>query len=131
MALPGVNRYSWGAQITLYYRVLNPARPYMSQPGCYRQGDVFIIPIKKAPEGARSPHGQVLAYGEVTGHSHRVAEPLDASLYTSGDKLWMDVLADTARVIHDEHGAIDVPKGLYEIRIQREYTPQRIVRVVD
>lgn len=99
--------------------------------GCFRQGDVFIIPAQVAPIGDRQARGQVLAFGEVTGHSHRVREPLTASLFTAGERLWMDVQADTATIIHDEHGPVDVPCGLYEVRIQREYTPERIVRVVD
>jgi hypothetical protein len=43
----------------------------------------------------------------------------------------MEVEGDSATVLHEEHGPITVPKGRYTIRIQRQYTPKEIVRVID
>jgi len=100
--------------------------------GVWRQGDVFIVPIKQLPRGLRSRR-PVLAEGEVTGHAHRLADPASAQVYGDGDsdRLFLDVVADSATVIHEEHGPITVPKGAYQIRIQREYHPREIRRVVD
>jgi hypothetical protein len=98
---------------------------------CYRQGDVFIIPVAKLPSGKRKNHGGVLALGEATGHSHRLADLQKAEVCTIGDDMYMDVLKDGANVIHQEHATITLPKGAYMVRIQREYTPAGIRRVYD
>lgn len=98
----------------------------------WRQGDVFIVPIKQLPGGLRSRR-PVLAEGEATGHAHRLADPASAQVYADGDsdRLFLDVIADSATVVHEEHGPITVPKGAYQIRIQREYHPREIRRVID
>ena len=44
---------------------------------------------------------------------------------------YADVLVDEADLIHQEHGTIRLPRGIYEVRIQREYTPKGIRKVVD
>ncbi len=47
--------------------------------GSIRQGDVLLIPVKRILDDATPvarDHGRVvLAYGEVTGHSHAIADP--------------------------------------------------------
>ena len=99
---------------------------------CYRQGDVFLIPVREIAEGAQPQHRHgVLAEGEVTGHSHRFAVPDEAAVFRAAGSLYVDVLVDDAEVIHQEHGTIRLPRGFYEVRIQREYTPRGIRRVVD
>ncbi len=99
---------------------------------CYRQGDVFLIPVRAMAANAERQHRHgVLAEGEVTGHSHRFAVPAEADVFKAGGNLYVDVLADDAEVIHQEHGTIRLPRGTYEVRIQREYTPKGIRRVVD
>jgi hypothetical protein len=98
--------------------------------GVWRQGDVFIVPIKKFPGGLRSRR-PILAEGEVTGHAHRLSDPVSAQVYGDSDGLYLQVTADSATVVHEEHGPITVPKGTYQIRIQREYHPKEIRRVVD
>lgn len=105
----------------------------MAKPTCYRQGDVFLIPVEKpAAHAARQLHRHgVLAEGEVTGHSHRFADPAVADLFETGNELYVDVLAEEADLIHQEHGTIRLPRGAYQVRIQREYTPKGIRRVID
>ena len=99
---------------------------------CYRQGDVFLIPVCEIVEGAERQHRHgVLAEGEVTGHSHRFAVPDGADVFKVGDGLFVDVLVDDAELVHQEHGTIRLPRGPYQVRIQREYTPKGIQRVVD
>ena len=73
----------------------------------------------------------MLAEGEVTGHSHRFALPAEADVFRAGGDLYVDVLVDGAEVIHQEHGTIRLPRGAYQVRIQREYTPKGIRQVVD
>lgn len=102
-----------------------------SKPTLWRQGDVFVIAIPALPEQGCEERRPVLAEGEVTGHAHRLADPASGRVFASGDRLFLQVLADAATIIHEEHGPITVPRGGYEVRIQREYTPQEIRRVVD
>ena len=98
----------------------------------YRQGDVFIIPIKEQVNTAmRSARRSVLAEGEVTGHAHRVGDPKTADVFTSAGEMFLDVVAAESTITHEEHGPITLPKGLYKVRIQREYSPEEIRRVID
>jgi hypothetical protein len=98
--------------------------------GLVRQGDVFIVPVAKLP-GDLTGTRPVLAEGEVTGHAHRVADPTTAQVFKGSSGLFLEVTADSATVVHDEHAPVTVPRGSYEIRIQREYHPKEIRRVVD
>ena len=93
---------------------------------------MFLIPVRElAPDAERQHRHGVLAEGEVTGHSHRFAVPDEADVFRVGGSLYADVLVNGAEVIHQEHGTIRLPRGVYEVRIQREYTPKGIRRVVD
>ncbi|KMO44592.1 hypothetical protein VQ03_02190 [Methylobacterium tarhaniae] len=97
----------------------------------WRQGDIFIQGVPALPQEAAArplPH-TVLAHGELTGHSHRVVDP--AALFAGEGCFYLDVLAETARVVHDEHGTITLDRGTYRVWRQREYTPARIVTVQD
>jgi hypothetical protein len=104
----------------------------MKTTGCYRQGDVFIIPITARPKGDAQTRRPVLAEGEVTGHAHRLEKQSQGEVFAIGEQLFLDVLGDSATIVHEEHGPITLPHGLYEVRIQREYVPKAIPRrVVD
>ena len=111
-----------------FWRRKKPADPQM-----WRQGDVFITRVASIPDAARtSPlrHG-ILAHGELTGHSHRLDDTGSATLFGgAGRDLFLDVGSGGARIVHEEHGAIVLPAGLYRAWRQREYTPRdiRIVR---
>ena len=37
----------------------------------------------------------------------------------------------TAKLVHEEHGVIEVPRGTWEVVRQREYSPQALRRVQD
>ena len=98
-----------------------------------RQGDVLYVPVQKIPEGAKLEDTKTVAYGEVTGHHHTMVE-LDtkskALVYTLEDQMFAKVEGDVV-ITHQEHDQLAVEEGLYEIRIQREYTPEDIRRVLD
>ncbi len=99
--------------------------------GMWRRGNIFMRAISAVPREAAGrplPH-TVLAHGELTGHSHRVVDP--AALFAGDGCFYLDVRADRARVVHDEHGTITLDRGVYRVWRQREYTPQRIVTVQD
>ena len=97
----------------------------------WRQGDVFIAPIPNIPKSAKLRPGGVLVEGEATGHSHRVANGRTAEVLQDGDQLFLRVLADTATIIHQEHGPIALSRGTYRVWGQREYSPEAIRRVLD
>ena len=97
----------------------------------YRQGDVILICDAEIPEEKRKLCHSVLAEGEVTGHKHQVTEG-DVELYESvvGD-IYLKVLSLDAKLTHEEHGLLELPKGDYEVQIQREYDPLGYINVMD
>jgi hypothetical protein len=97
----------------------------------WRQGDVFLIAATTLPAKGRADRRPILAEGEVTGHAHRLADPAAGQVFAVANQLYLEVHADTATIIHEEHGPITLPRGGYEVRIQREYSPKEIRRVVD
>jgi hypothetical protein len=92
----------------------------------WRQGDVLIETITAIPSGAERRDGSpILVTGEATGHAHRIEDADAAEIWELGSMLYLRVLIET-RIVHDEHGPISLPVGLYRIWQQREYTPEDI-----
>ena len=93
----------------------------------YRQGDVLLIRVAKAPRLARhikaKPGRIVLAEGETTGHAHRLEVELADLLEDATGRRFVEMPVP-GRLVHEEHGAIDVPAGVYEVVRQREYVPE-------
>jgi hypothetical protein len=101
----------------------------------YRQGDLLILPVESIPESAKQV-GQrqnrlVLAEGEATGHAHVLTAPAVEEYVTDTDERFFRIMAANGLVAHDEHETITLPHGDYEVRRQREYTPEEIRRVAD
>ncbi len=106
------------------------------------QGDMLLIRINSVPDNAvivPSENGEyVLAHSE-TGHNHVVmerpsvslkADPVDqfrAYLTVSGDEP-VDLLHKRA---YDTHETLSIQPGMYEIRRQREYTPEGFRKAQD
>jgi hypothetical protein len=96
----------------------------------YRQGDVLLVSSEHAPTGTAVPVAReggrlVLARGEATGHAHAIASAL-AELFEERDgRLVLRVRPGAAevRLVHEEHAAIVLAPGVYEVIRQREYTP--------
>lgn len=97
----------------------------------WRQGDVLIAANEKIPTDAKLLPTPILARGEITGHSHRIAEVNAAECWELDGQLYLKVIAESATVIHDEHKPITLPRGIYRVWLQREYSPQEIRRIVD
>jgi hypothetical protein len=98
----------------------------------WRHGDIMVGAIEKLPTHAVVRQGApVLAWGEVTGHSHRISDPSIVTFYQASGEGYFMIEADTADLIHEEHGTITLPRGTYHFWHQREYTPGAIRRVVD
>lgn len=98
----------------------------------YRHGDVLVMPITTSPTNLQPLPSQILAWGEITGHSHRIAERGAAELYRrDADTLFLHITAPQATLVHEEHKPIVLQQGWYRVWFQREYSPQAIRRVVD
>jgi hypothetical protein len=97
----------------------------------YRHGDVMIARVDALPNGCLERPGVTLAKGELTGHSHRIEDYRSAKTYDHGAQLYLEVVADDATVIHEEHHPIQLTKGFYRVWMQREYSPEAIRTVRD
>jgi len=73
-----------------------------------------------------------VAHGEVTGHSHRfdMSSHLPGIEITSFGKIstsvgdtpeFVDIVGGPATITHEEHDALTIPQGTYQIRIVREF----------
>ena len=84
-----------------------------------------MIGASEIPSNAKredTSAGVVLAYGEVTGHAHRICE--GSVEMWSADKLrFMVVGEEGATLSHEEHGPMRIEPGTYEVRIQKVYDP--------
>ncbi|WP_425613824.1 hypothetical protein NA78x_003668 [Anatilimnocola sp. NA78] len=96
----------------------------------FRHGDVLIQKVGKIPATKKRLKHRTLAHGELTGHSHQIREK-DATLWQAATELFLEVQTDFVTVVHQEHAPIEIPRGLYRVWRQREYTPERIVIVRD
>jgi hypothetical protein len=96
----------------------------------YRHGDVLVRRVSEIPATAKKRPHLTLAEGEITGHSHRVAESGVATLYENARERYLEVYGPQATLVHEEHGPITLTPGYYRVWQQREYSPQeiRIVR---
>lgn len=96
----------------------------------YRQGDVLIVPVKSIPKDAKPETGRViLAHGEATGHAHEI-KTRGAKLFESAGRRFL-TLTKTSILEHQEHSAIELPEGCYEVVRQVEYFPEEIRNVAD
>jgi hypothetical protein len=97
----------------------------------FRHGDVLIQKVSKLPKEVKRLGHRTLAHGELTGHSHSIQEKDDVALWQSADELFLEIGGRFATVVHQEHAPIELPRGIYRVWRQREYTPERIVVVRD
>jgi hypothetical protein len=120
-----------------------------------RQGDVLLTRVSALPEGCvgvPSDRGRiVLAYGEVTGHSHSIhdtaaewrptpqaEEVCDAAIARAKARLvvsprgerYLEVF-ETVVLLHEEHTLCPIPPGIYKVPVQVEYSPKSVRRVED
>ena len=85
----------------------------------YRHGDLLIVK-SKVPTAAKPVKDGILAYGEVTGHAHRVVG--GAAVLEHEGVRYINATAG-ASVVHEEHRTIQLPPGDYQVIIQREWSP--------
>lgn len=110
------------------------------------QGDVLIRRVATLPQGGKvvpAVDGRVVVTHSETGHDHvmvldkprRGAKPA-VVMYAADNPLvaWLEVNRPTALTHlrpHDTHEPIMFGPGIYEVRRQREYTPEGWRQVQD
>ncbi len=84
-----------------------------------RQGDLLLIPTAQLPDRISPLTTLVVLDGE---HCHR----LDGGtlLQDSSGQLFVQV-REPVQLVHEEHQALQLAPGLYQVRRQRRYRPQR------
>lgn len=93
-----------------------------------RQGDILFDQVDQLPKGLKKAESGVIAYGEVTGHSHRMATLDDCDIFVDKDgNMFLEARAEST-VVHDEHGPITFPPGIFQITRQREYDAAEAAR---
>jgi len=99
------------------------------------QGDILIERVDDAPVRLANHSAEdgsvIIAEGEATGHHHRLlgsitlyrddalAREIPSGLYVAHVR----VDSSAARLEHDEHAAITLPRGTYRVRRQRQLEP--------
>ena len=85
-----------------------------------RQGDVLLDPIAEIPAEAKiiAESDIVLAYGEATGHAHRLKGR--AVLMEHEGRRYLLVDGEPTLLVHEEHGTTVVKPRVYEVIAQRE-----------
>lgn len=83
-----------------------------------RHGDVLIVPCNSIPSDAEPLKRKELAYGEVTGHAHRI--DVGELFQTKDGKLFLKV-KELTKVSHEEHKTVTLKAGNYFIGLARQY----------
>lgn len=119
-----------------------------------RQGDVMLVRVSELPEGLietkRDRAGRiVLAHGEKSGHGHairdkhvsgfRLSTTMDDPSGVSGGVDYILVGGSSPATLNHEyesgtmaeHHPIGLAPGAYKVALQREYSPEAIVRAQD
>ena len=107
-----------------------PRRPF------WRQGDIYFVQLDQNPgiDDATPLKAGIIARGETTGHMHRISKSSlenGALLATLGGSMFLRAPETGATIVHDEHGPLDLPSGIYAVLIQREFDGLRWRAVVD
>ena len=82
-----------------------------------RQGDVLLKEVKEIKGQKQKQKDVVLAEGEVTGHKHTLMGQVLVSEF-EGNK-YVELTEDSV-LTHQEHDTLEIPKGKYQIILQRE-----------
>jgi hypothetical protein len=102
-----------------------------------RQGDVLLLAVTSIPKDAKdvTPDGDViLAYGEVTGHAHRITQTKEAPkvrVWDAGAERYLQVVVDGAQVTHEEHASVVLDAPIFRQIYQVEERGEEVRRVAD
>jgi hypothetical protein len=110
----------------------------------FAQGDLLLERVADvAPSGMIEENlegvAMVLAEGETTGHRHAIrdrvtmfrdamlARDIPPGLYIGH----LQIASAYARVTHEEHAPLTLPRGTYRVRRQRELGPKDARAIID
>ena len=97
-----------------------------------QQGDILLIPIETIPDGtpsSRDEHGRHVFARGATGHIHALDRDDPGAVYEQGSMTVLVVPAGGTTLRHlveatglptQDHAAVPVPVGTWEVRRQRE-----------
>lgn len=87
-----------------------------------QQGDVTFNRVNEVPNGAkkvkRDKCGYIMAEGEQTGHAHIIDAPI--GFFEKDGVLFVDT-KESVEVKHEEHGAVTLEPGIWQIGQVREW----------
>lgn len=86
----------------------------------YRQGDVLLTKVAVLPKTLKPKKDNIVAYGEVTGHSHRFSSTDQIVYQTLAGQLFAKVKKQTS-LIHEEHNTLEIDPGIYKVGAEREF----------
>ncbi len=102
-----------------------------------RQGDVLLFRVTGLPKDAvavKTNGDVILAYGEVTGHAHRIkrdqTKEVSARIFDLGAERYLRI-AEKVALTHEEHTAVFLEAGVYRQAFQFEEKRAEIQRVAD
>ena len=100
----------------------------------WRQGDIYFVRLDEESRTEGTPvKSGVIAKGETTGHSHRLAPSSmseGAVLSLIAGAMFLQAPRG-ATIVHDEHGPLSLPAGRYAVVHQQEYDGLGWRRVLD
>jgi alanyl-tRNA synthetase len=94
----------------------------------YRQGNVLFqsvtdwFPFPKSIE----LDGDTLDVRQPGSKGHRISHLEKAELLELDERKYVSVFGDSVNILHDSHKPLTLPKGVYEVILQREYEPAKI-----
>ena len=94
----------------------------------YRQGDVLLKKILTIPKNVKKKD-KILAWGEITNHHHKFTAKQALVFADKDGKQFCDLEQDCI-LEHEDHAHLTIPKGKYEVVIQREFDPLEGIRTV-
>lgn len=108
---------------------------------CAAQGDIVIRRIKRLPSGLKpfkAEKGRYIVAHSETGHHHVLPEQHGVEVLEGDDPLviYLTVIEQVEITLEhlrdfDKHESLLITGGTYEIRRQREHTPEGWRRVAD
>lgn len=91
----------------------------------YRHGDVNLLPVKEIPKEAKKEaegKERTIALGEATGHHHTLYGSVPNAIIAYGfDEQRYIEITEPVELKHQEHKALTICPGYYEIKIEREF----------
>ena len=111
---------------------------------CAAQGDLYLRRISALPADAKpilSINGVFVVAHSETGHNHVIQDRPTVKMFTGSDPMvsYLQVIDATDQVevllkhlrSFDTHEEIKIPTGFFEVRRQREYTPEGWRKIED